>query len=609
MAKLECPQIEILEDSMGDNSDSQILVREQTLLLRSNERNNYCTMSRSEPRPGCNSQRLEMGSCLKSKGTIVILCWNTLLNLLLMPWLLPDTYSLIIAALRHSSSQETSPIAVPSFYVFGAILYLFYPLAGYLADIKYGRYKTITCSLWLIFWGGVLLVIGAIILTCYLLLHSYVKMSVLTVSLLAAGFGLPSIIGAVLLLMCSVSFKANIIQFGMDQLRDLPTEYSVLFVHWFVFSTFVGITLIRFLKIPFILHQESFILPKVDFTMKTVAGGFFGIYVIALAILLVTLCLSQRRNQLLWFLPESAAPDSRIIINPYKLVYKVIKFAAQHKTPIRRSAFTYCEDELPSRMDLAKEKYGGPFTTEQVEDVKTFLRILQVLLTLGPFFGAHLFGGCMQHSSKENLTFSSSTPPLVGILSFGGVTDFLIIVIIPLYICLLRPFLHHCIPGLSMLKRMGLGMAILLLVSICSFLHDTIEHKIHFPTYLYVCYLLILHILSAIGYTLFFIAAYEFICAQSPHAMKGLLIGTFFMVKGVFQLIGTAVLALLNRYWWKLGTPSFLGCNFVSSLINIIIAAVGLVAYSWVARRYQYRQRDEPDNIYRYAEEYYSTPQ
>ena len=72
--------------------------------------------------------------------------------------------------------------------------------------------------------------------------------------------------------------------------------------------------------------------------------------------------------------------------NPYKLVYKVIKFAAQHKTPIRRSAFTYCEDELPSRMYLGKDKYGGPFTTEQVEDVKAFLGITAVLLSLGPMF-------------------------------------------------------------------------------------------------------------------------------------------------------------------------------------------------------------------------------
>ena len=52
----------------------------------------------------------------------------------------------------------------------------------------------------------------------------------------------------------------------------------------------------------------------------------------------------------------------------------------------RRSAFTYCEDEWPSRLDLGKENYGGQFTLEQVEDVKTFLGILKVLFSIVPLF-------------------------------------------------------------------------------------------------------------------------------------------------------------------------------------------------------------------------------
>ena len=67
-----------------------------------------------------------------------------------------------------------------------------------------------------------------------------------------------------------------------------------------------------------------------------------------------------------------------VVQNPYKLVYRVIKCALQNKYPQRRSAFTYCEDELPSRIDFGKSKYGGPFTTEQVENVKKILRILAV---------------------------------------------------------------------------------------------------------------------------------------------------------------------------------------------------------------------------------------
>ena len=40
-----------------------------------------------------------------------------------------------------------------------------------------------------------------------------------------------------------------------------------------------------------------------------------------------------------------------------------------------------------------------------------------------------------------------------------------------------------------------------------------------------------------------------------------------------------------------------------------MIAVIGMIAFMIVARRYQYRQRDEPDNIYRYAEEYYANVQ
>ena len=65
------------------------------------------------------------------------------------------------------------------------------------------------------------------------------------------------------------------------------------------------------------------------------------------------------------------------------MIYKVIKFAIATKHPRCRSAFTYCEDELPSRIDFGKNKYGGPFTTEQVEDVKTLLRLLPLISIFG----------------------------------------------------------------------------------------------------------------------------------------------------------------------------------------------------------------------------------
>ena len=121
-------------------------------------------------------------------------------------------------------------------------------------------------------------------------------------------------------------------------------------------------------------------------------------------------------------------------------------------------------------------------------------------------------------------------------------------------------------------------------------------------------WLAIQYSLNAVGYVLLYIAVYEFIYSQSPHAMKGLVIGIFFAIKGVFQLLGTVII-IPFAVGWKDILRRFPSCGFVYYLINAIIALIAIVAYTCVARKYQYRVRDEPDNIYRYAEEYYANAQ
>ena len=69
------------------------------------------------------------------------------------------------------------------------------------------------------------------------------------------------------------------------------------------------------------------------------------------------------------------------------------KFARQHKVPIHRSAFTYCEDDILTGLDLGKNKYGGPFTTEQVDNVKAFYGILKIVFYLGITFFLDIASG------------------------------------------------------------------------------------------------------------------------------------------------------------------------------------------------------------------------
>ena len=217
-------------------------------------------------------------------------------------------------------------------------------------------------------------------------------------------------------------------------------------------------------------------------------------------------------------------------------------------------------------------------------------------------------------------------------IKVDSLTPLLITLLIPLYLYLLRPFFYNYIPGL--LKRIGLGMIFILLSILCTLVMDAYGHihvnmTICFLSYDHLGYsynftgytnttildidsnfLVPQYFLNALGYMFLYIGVYEFICSQSPHAMKGLVIGTFFAIKGVFQLLGVVVTYLPFVYRWSWNTEyTFPSCGFVYYLINAIIALIGIVAYTCVARQYQYRERDEPDNIYRYAEEYYAIAQ
>ena len=64
-------------------------------------------------------------------------------------------------------------------------------------------------------------------------------------------------------------------------------------------------------------------------------------------------------------------------------------------------------------------------------------------------------------------------------------------------------------------------------------------------------YVTIPYTLNALSDMFFYIAAYERICAQSPHAMKGLLIGIFFAINRIFQLVGVLII-LIHFTTWKI---------------------------------------------------------
>ena len=177
------------------------------------------------------------------------------------------------------------------------------------------------------------------------------------------------------------------------------------------------------------------------------------------------------QDELLAYVPESKC----LLPQPYIMVFKVINFARKNKYPFQCSAFTYCDDYIPSRLDFAKDRYGGPFTAEQVENVKTFLRILLVLFTIGAvlvlevpasYFIFPLFSPYVLHYHKHfGRSYCKGELIWETIMGSGTMmTIFLIVFLFPIYIWITFSLLHNRVP--KVFTRLGVGSIILSLIHI-----------------------------------------------------------------------------------------------------------------------------------------------
>ena len=528
--------------------------------------------------------------CVSNKAALLILLWSFVVGLLSGMLMNPELY------LRFLKFK---------YYIinYGCIVIytLFFPLAGILADIKFGRYKTVVTSLFTV---SLAVLPSLVILATALFGNTKKLLSDVVASVVYH-------LGGIILYVGLIGFTANVVQFGMDQLHDSPGEDNTLFIHWYVWTYYASFFVIQLAwNLALTQHTDE----SDEYSSAYIIGYCLLVLmlIVIVMVLAITLCLVKRRRR--WFLIEPG------VLNPYKLVYRVTKFARQHKIPVQRSAFTYCEDELPSGLDLGKEKYGGCFTTEQVEDVKAFYGILKVLFSFGIVFFLDF---------AADSIFAFYITPLRGevpieyyLLNLGLLSPLLILIFIPLYLCLLRPFISQYIPG--MLKRMGLGMLLVLLSLMTSFIMATVAHlesdHVYNNTYClfdldYVfnnycppsqnpALLLIQLTLSALSHMLIYTAMFEFICSQSPHSMKGLLIGVLYAIRGLYQLVATLLVLP-----FALSTNKPINFGFWYYLMNIVIGVVALLVYMCVAKRYRYRERDEFCNIHQYAENYYSNQQ
>ena len=294
-----------------------------------------------------------------------------------------------------------------------------------------------------------------------------------------------------------------------------------------------------------------------------------------------------------WLIIEPKSPQS------LKDIYRVLKFAAKHKSPLNRSAFTYWEEAIPSRLDLGKSRYGGPFTIEQVENVKTFFRLLTTLVPVCVnILSSNVYGALYLLDHPLNISdLPQHTSCVYTVLSkFTYIPFWCSMVTLLLYKFIIFQFFKHRLG--SSLKRIGILTLMGFVLYVVFFIFSVISLMLlkqpasQWPFVIY-------SILSYALFALFCAFTVEFVCAQSPYSMRGLLSGLVFFTIFAFAQLGETFGLILTH---QCGTKT---CKIIQYSIGAGLSVIGLLLYIVVARRYKLRVRDEGYDLYEVVRDTY----
>ena len=520
---------------------------------------------------------------VKTRGAILVLMWNYFA--IITFHLLSDNDGKIIDIHAETLIDRNKLTIVQILLGMG----IFYPLAGWLADVHFGRYKTLRCSVW-IMWIGIMLTTTMVIITKFHENTETVISKAIVLSYLTMAVGLSG-------------FQANIVQFGVDQLIDASSEEIRAFLIWYVWTIGSSGT---------IYHLFLQCIPEEN-------DSIFKMLYVAVS-LTCAIAVDFLFNN--YFIKEP------VTSNPIKLVLKVIKYALKTKQPQRRSAFTYWEDKLPLRIDFGKSKYGGPFTNEQVEDVKTFLRMTLVLCVISIFTGAIIITTNVQtkmmyHFKDASLNFNSFQHCLT---RHSISEDYSWVILVPLYGFIIHPLFRKCIPNVQIKTRFLIGLILLLITVSIQMTLEVVGHTIrtsnsnitvpcllqakeeHVTSKLTldISYKWLIIPELTLGFALYTVvlAVGEFICAQSPYSMKGMMFGFIYFTNGVSTMVTVGIFSpfsKLKKIHW-----TWLGCGLWYYLLVLVITAVAIVLFVCIAKWYKTRERDdELPNIQTFAINYY----
>ena len=496
--------------------------------------------------------------CFKpvSRGIPLLLAWEVLLSVSIA-----FTINVFVVLL---SSEAIKDLQYLLYYIWSA-LWVLLPVAGWMGDSYLGRYRAITAGVILTMLSFLILLSATVMLQLQFNWTPIPAFVMLILNMLVTTFS----IGI---------FAISMLPFIIDQMIGASADDISAIVQWCFWSNSLGVCILY----PFLFLPTDQILTAVSLTM----------IFLCLSSVLITDCLCHKWLDIHY---KSSSP--------FKTIFKVLNYARKTKYPEHRSAFTYIDEEEPSRLDYGKHKFGGPFTEEEVEDVKTIFRLLPLFLS---YFAAFI---------TTRTSYAKQISQLTSIDLYHVIAVILPIPLIPAYQLIVFPLLRNRIP--SLIKRAGAGLVIMLIGNLLNLTVDTIEHlhsnntqcmfnesdtshgsanSLSIPLY----WLLISASVSGVGQLLVLCSSLEFVMAQSPNRMRGVMMGLGAMLFWFGSTVHYGLQQVLEHF--SNATPS---CGFYYYLVLSILLILSLVLFTIAAKRYKLRERDRHVNIQAIAEEHF----
>ena len=203
-------------------------------------------------------------------------------------------------------------------------------------------------------------------------------------------------------------------------------------------------------------------------------------------------------------------------------------------------------------MDFGKVKYGGPFTTEQVEDVKTLIKVLG--LTFGSTFIVSLKFD-FDFYTTHKLISEYHTVNIYHCFGKDFLTNIYVLIgilLVPLNEFLIYPLSYRCI-SIKIRWKILLGtllelvgfIVLLILITYARSKYTELESTIPPHNHTLYClfnekssslmndiidyqWFILVEFLFAASGTMLAIGTIEFLCAQVPYSMKGLVAGYYY---------------------------------------------------------------------------------